>query len=197
MSDLHDKEELARHLMIRAQNGDSDAFRSLVHCYYDRIFRWALTQTGSPNDADDVTQQVLMSMYRRIDTYRGEARFTTWLYRITRNIVLEDRRRRQRRNDLVKRHLPSYGGASATPDMENRIDQSNLVDWVYAFFNNLPERQREVFDLVDLQGFNPTDVADMLDMKPGTVRTNLFKARRTIRAKLVERHPELSEAYTA
>ena len=74
----------------------------------------------------------------------------------------------------------------------SRIHVGRMVELVRTYLEELPTRQREVLDLVDMQGFAPAEVAEMLDLNAATVRTNLFKARRAVRKKVLERHPELS-----
>ena len=85
--------EPPRDLVRRAQEGDEAAFERLARSVYQQVFRWALVQTGDPDDADDVTQEVLVVLHRRLKTYSGEARFTSWLFRVTRNAALQHGRR--------------------------------------------------------------------------------------------------------
>jgi RNA polymerase sigma-70 factor (ECF subfamily) len=74
-----------------------------------------------------------------------------------------------------------------------RVDREKITAYIRHFFRELPPRQREVFDLVDLQGHDPIDVAAMIGIKPGTVRANLFKARASIRASILAQHPAWQE----
>src|SRR5690606_29812849 len=83
-------------LVVRARAGDPDAFRRLARGVYGRIHRWALGRTGSPDDADDVAQTVLVRLHLKLGEYRG-GRFTSWLYRITASVAEELRRKRDRR----------------------------------------------------------------------------------------------------
>ena len=88
--------EIPRDLVIRARDGDDDALTSLVEAAYPSVRRWALVYTGEAAEADDLTQDVLIRMIRRLDSFHGDARFGTWLYSMTRNAVT-DRFRKQRR----------------------------------------------------------------------------------------------------
>lgn len=193
-------EELVR----RARAGDEEAFHQLVRSVFRRIYRWALARTGDADEADDVTQTVLVRLYRHLDSFSGEGSFDTWLYRITANAAATSastRARRQRRLQLLTDHedqgttqvqLGRTSSRDQTAVLLARIHGSRVVDVVLAFFQELPARQREVFDLVDLQDYSPAEVAEMLDLNPSTVRANLFKARRAVRRKILERRPELA-----
>ena len=174
-------DELAR----AASEGDSAAFERLVRDVYARIHRWALVRVGDPDDADDVTQAVLVTLHSKLGRWRGEGRFTTWLYRVTANEASSWRRRAKRRARWTVRDSGQLAEAvdSLVAPSETE-ERSRTVELVTAFFRELPARQREVCDLVDFQGYQPAEVAEMLGMNPNTVRANLFKARRAIRERV-------------
>ncbi|MBI4546126.1 MAG: RNA polymerase sigma factor [Gemmatimonadetes bacterium] len=187
-------DELVESLVRQAAAGDERAFGALVRQFYHQIHRWALVMAGDADEADDVTQEVLLRLYRYLPGYRGRARFSTWLYQVTRSAALGSLRRR------VRRRLAAAGLARwADPVLEGEtdpaaaLDAARAADLVRTFFSELPPRQREVFDLADLKGFAPAEIAELLDMKPVTVRAHLFKARRAIRSRILERSPGLVE----
>lgn len=186
-----------RALAARAADGDEAAFRALVRRVHPRIHRWALSVTGTAHDADEVTQNVLIRMYRHLGDFKGDSRLTTWLYRITRNAAIDHVRAAGRRETLSldDDDGPDAPEPTTAPDPLRAMHVGRLAALVDVFFQELPDRQREVFDLVDLQGYAPSEVAAMLDAKPVTVRGNLFKARRAIRESILARHPELLEGY--
>ena len=196
MSDLSRLNEAVSPLVERAQAGDPEGFEELVRQCHQQIYRWALVQTGDSDDAEDVTQEVLVRLQMGVRRYHARSRFTTWLYQVTRNAAAEFHRRRKSRQRTLDRHreqetieaeLASHG--ADTPR------EGGLAGLVRSFLNNLPLRQREVFDLVDLQEHAPIEVSKMLDMNPVTVRAHLFRARRAIREKILEQHPDLVEEY--
>ncbi len=197
MSEPQQLNEAVAPLVWRAQAGDEQAFARLVGWCHRPIHRWALGLTGDPDDADDVTQEVLVALHWSLRSFEGRSRFTSWLYRITRNAALGVLRRRERREAREGRALRSEGvPADEESDRVEGLYVSEVADLVKTLFQELPERQREVFDLVDLQGYGPTVVAEMLEMKPVTVRAHLHRARRRIRTAILERHPEIAEEYT-
>lgn len=180
-------------LVERAQGGDGTAFAGLVRHCYQQIYRWAWVQTGDPDDADDVTQEVLVVLHRKLKTYTGRARFSSWLFQVTRNAALQHGRKVGTLLRLKRRASEVAGDDSDSADGIAKLDGVRAADVVRTLFRELPIRQREVFDLADLQGFSPSEIGKMLGMKAVTVRANLCKARRALRGAILERYPELVE----
>lgn len=211
MSPREDPADRLDALARAAARGDEDAFEALVRRVHRRIFRWALARLADVDEAEDATQRVLLRLHRHLPEWRGDGRFTSWLYRVTVNAASNEERRRAAPD--ASRHRPEGArsrvetrpgedgpGESDRPGESDgavvrRLYAREVVGLVEAFFRDLPPRQREVFDLVDLQGLSPAEVAEMLEMNGSTVRANLFKARRAIRLRVLERHPELEEGY--
>ncbi len=194
MSEIQRMNEAVTSLVRQAQAGDQQALNEVLRRSYEQIHRWAISLTGDPDDADDVTQDVLILLHRRIGQYRERSRFTTWLYRVTRNAAGDHFRRSSRRERAVKRSTEEAGDAGYQKGTQlDELHASDVADLVRTLFVDLPDRQREVFDLVDLQDWSPVEVSQALDMKPVTVRAHLHRARRAIRKRILERHPELME----
>ncbi len=197
MSPASKHREIESELVWKAQAGDGRALRELVSRAYPLVHRWALVRTGDPTEADDLTQDVLVQLIRRLGAYDHAARFTTWLYTVTRNASLDRHRRTERRRRaygdprVAERTRPE-----PPPDPGDVADRSHLMGVVRTFFKELPPRQREVFDLGDLQGLSSVEIAERLGIEPVSVRAHLFKARRALRARILERHPELAEEWT-
>jgi RNA polymerase sigma-70 factor, ECF subfamily len=193
LTSTHNAEESLERLAEVAVS-DEAAFELLVRRCYERIHRWALVATGDADDADDVVQETLMRMHRSLANYRRDSRFTTWLYRVTGSAVTDHARRRtarlRKRMRLIRTRTRSH---QDPPGVVAAIDQERQVAMVRVFWNDLPLGQRQVFDLVDLQGHAPVEVAEMLEINAATVRAHLFKARRTLRAKLVAPKSDRSE----
>ena len=185
-------------LVRRAQGGDRAAFEELVKTYYRQIYRWALVVANDPDEADDVVQEVLVRLHERLKSYAGKSQFSTWLFQVTRNTALGQLRKLTRRRTLMLgfRQQEVEHGNSKEQVLE-QLQSSQVVDEVRELYEQLPTRQRQIFDLADLQGFDPAEIGKMLGMKPVTVRANLCIARRAIRGKLLERFPEMAEGYQA
>lgn len=196
MSEPTQIEEGIDALVRRAQAGDVAAFERLARRFYERIHRWALAKTGDPDDADDVTQEALVRLHRHIGKFDSRSAFTTWLYRVTGSAAADLHRKRSRRLRLAEKANGEAGPQSHDPrDRGADRDERRAADLVRTFLEELSERQREVFDLCDLQGFAPAEVSRMLDLEPVTVRSHLFRARAAIRERILESHPELVEGY--
>lgn len=158
---------------------------------YPRVRRWARTQGLAVDDADDVTQAALVSAYRALPGFRFESRFETWLYRILRRTVADWRRRQIRRG---RREVAAEAGECVpVPEVVSNPDEARLKRVVLQAFEVLPARQREVFDLVELQGRSVAAVAALLDVAEPTVRVHLLRARRGIRRRILERDGALVE----
>lgn len=187
-------------LLVReAQSGNEAAFRRLVERCYRQIHRWALVRTGDADDADDITQDVLVRLSTHLNRYDGRSRFTTWLYRVTANAAGGFfRRQLARRRADQRAHQEALDQQAPDPQRDAsdplaRIHGVHVAGVVKLFFEALPARQREVLDLADLQGFGPSEIAEMLRMNPATVRAHLFRARRTLRARMLAEHPAMLE----
>jgi RNA polymerase sigma-70 factor (ECF subfamily) len=165
-----------------------------VEAAYPLVRRWALVHLGDPSDADDLTQDVLVRMIRRLDTFSGQAQFATWLYSMTRNAATDRLRRGQRR----KRLLDEAGGHSdllpaRSADPSGEVERRELRDMLDVFFDELPPRQREAFALVELEGLSAVEAGERLDLEPVSVRAHLFKARRRLRSLILATRPDILE----
>jgi len=174
-------------LVDRARTGDETAFRRLVERHRDHIYRQALVQTGDADDAEDVTQEVLVRLHLGLPDFRGESKFETWLFTLTRNAAADFRSRRSRPRRLEDRMRElGWGDDRVASDPAGRLEAGLIGDQVRAFLSKLSERQRTVLDLVDLQGYTAAEVGEMLGMRPVTVRTHLMRARRELRGALLK-----------
>ena len=175
-----------------AKTGNAEAFTQIVQSLQPTVFRWALTFARDADEADELTQETFVQVHRKLEQYRGDSSLEGWVYGITRSLALQGNRKKKRRTLLSVASLPGIDTVYNT-DPGARVDRQRVADYIRHFFLELPPRQREVFDLVDLQGFDPVEVADLTGVKAVTVRANLFKARAAIRAHLLAVHPEWSE----
>jgi RNA polymerase sigma-70 factor (ECF subfamily) len=174
--------------MVRgAQRGDAAALSRLLELVRPRVYRWAIVQTGSADEAEDLAQETLLRATRKLHDFAFAARFTTWLHAIMRSAAADWRRTRRRRDALLRER-------AGPPAMTRQPEPAAaLLDIVRASLDELTARQREVFDLVDLQGHTPAEAAGLLDMNATTVRVHLLRARRQLRTRILESHPHIVE----
>ena len=174
--------------------GDSSAFEALVVRYQRRVFRLACRLT-SDTDAPDIVQDTFLQAYRGLATFRGQAKFSTWLYRIATNASLMSRRTRARRPaEPLDAFLPRFdadGQLEETPDalrvacrVEELLDRRALAGKAQAAIERLPDLYREAFVLRDLEELPTADVAQVLSVDPATVRQRVHRARLLVRGYL-------------
>src|ERR1043165_5594764 len=168
-------------LVDEVRAGKPAALDRLIARVQSRVRVWANRFTDDEDAAEDVAQQVLIGLDRRVKRFDGASRFTTWLFAVTRNVALSGRRKTARRASLASEHARAINEAAPSYDP----DAARLAALVVKYFDALPARQRQIFELADLKGMTPTEIASRLGMEAVTVRGHLFKARRAIRAKLL------------
>lgn len=180
-------------LVDSVRSGRPAATERLVVRVRGRVHAWAARFTDDADAADDVTQLVLISLERRLRGFRGTSRFSTWLFAVTRNVALSQRRRDERRLALLERHAGlSVADAEHAP---TDPDAAHLAQLVLRYFDALPRRQRQIFELSDIRGWAPAEIARELGMQQVTVRAHLFRARKTIRERMLEHHERLLKEY--
>ncbi len=191
IADLRDDGNDFGALIDRARRGSAAAFGDLATRVHGSVHRWARRLTGDADDADDVAQLVLLRLHAHLDEFEGRSRLTTWLYRMTRNIALSRRRTERRRATLLAQASPPESEVAPAPD----VDAARIGALVRFHATKLSGRQRDVFELADLRGTPVAEIAARLGVKPVTVRVTLLKARRAIRMRMIESHPELLGEY--
>jgi RNA polymerase sigma-70 factor (ECF subfamily) len=180
-------------LLRLAQAGDEAAFTSLALAWHPQIHRWAAGLVADADDADDVAQTVLVRLFEHLPGFRGTARLSTWLYQITRNAALDALRKRRRRQRLLERWRGAEGVQNAQTQPGATLDRQDLLDRAREVVAGLPERQRAVLALVDLQGHAAQEAAALLGVAPSTARVHLLRARRAVRAALMADLPAPEE----
>jgi RNA polymerase sigma-70 factor, ECF subfamily len=164
--------------------------------YHHRVFRLACRLTNE-TDAPDVVQDAFVQVYRHLATFRGGAKFSTWLYRIVTNAALMHRRARARRPaESLDAYLPRFdaeGRLEDTPEalriasrVDELLDRRVLARKAQAAVDRLPDMYREAFVLRDLEELSTADAAQVLGIEPATVRQRVHRARLMVRGYLSE-----------
>lgn len=168
---------------MRVQAGDTAAYDLLVRRYMRSAYAVAYRLLGHREDAEDVVQEAFLAALANIRTFDTSRRFGPWLHRIVVTRGLNFRKSRSRRATEV---LEDAGVASAAPGPVADAERAGLQATVAAALGRLPERQRLVVQLFELDGFSGAEIGTMLGISPGTVRWYLHEARQALRGMLAD-----------
>ncbi|HSB55800.1 MAG TPA: RNA polymerase sigma factor [Gemmatimonadales bacterium] len=162
----------------RAQQGDHAAFRTLYQEHIGRVYAVCLRLDGNVGEAEEHAQDVFVRVWERLASFRGESAFSTWLHRLTVNVVLHARRTAGRRGSRVTlADDPLELDAVAAPAAQPTEDLNQAIA-------RLPAGARMVFVLHDVEGYQHDEIASLLDIAEGTSKAQLFRARRLLREML-------------
>ena len=168
-------------LALDAAGGDRAAFERLVQRHYDRINGLAWRFMGGPPDSEDLAHDVCVTLGNRIRSYRGEARFTTWLYQV----VLNAARDRMRRRATRAKAAQSFAEVDGLMRDEN-AQRARDAEWLREQIATLKHDLRETAVLVLDEGLSHAEAADVLEIKESTVSWRLMEVRKTIKARVSE-----------
>jgi RNA polymerase sigma-70 factor (ECF subfamily) len=171
-----------------AQRGDAAAFENLYQTHSRRVYALCLRMVGNPAEAEDLTQEAFLQAYRKIQTFRGDSSFSTWLHRVTVNIVLMKLRRKKHtevsleENTESDENSPSPHSEFGEADLRlaGSIDRINLQRAI----EQLPPGFKSIFILHDIQGYKHNEIGEILGCSSGNSKSQLHKARMRLRALL-------------
>lgn len=178
-------------LVERARQGDVDAFEALIVQYERKVYNLAYRLTGNPEDASDLAQEAFVRVYQSLGDFRGDSSFATWLYRIVANACRDELRRRQRQRTVslevtVENEdgemVRQYADEGEGPDQAlERVELQRLVRETLA---TLDEDHRQILILRDFQDLSYQDIAELLNLSLGTVKSRINRARNALKEKL-------------
>jgi len=171
-------------LVERAQRGDEQAFATLYQLHKKRVYSVCLQMTRDVADAEDLTQEAFLQVFRSVNSFRGDSAFSTWLYRIAVNTVLMKLRRRKSPplvslDEPVSAESPSLKRdiGKADPRLSGAIDRIALRRAV----EELPAGCRQIFDLHEVEGYQHHEIAQLLECSIGNSKSQLHKAKMKMR----------------
>ncbi len=180
MSSRRDR-KLVRALRAR----DEDAFRELVNLYQHKVFNIVFRILNDRQEAEDVAQEVFITVFKHIDQFRGDAKFSTWLYRIATNharnrIKYLSRRARKQHQDISDTpegdmEINPLGGDVSRPDRQAQANQ--LEEIIQAGLSQLQSEHREIVVLRDIENLSYQEISEITGLAEGTVKSRLFRAR--------------------
>lgn len=181
MSEADDK------LILRSRAGDDGAFQELVRRYQDRLVHSLEYSFGSRDDALEVSQQAFLQAWRGLDSFRGQSGFYSWLYRIAMNVAVS-RHRKQRVSasslDKLQDAGTNVASDEATTDPTRPAETDDDIAMVQRALSEIAETFRQPLVMKEMDGLSYEDIAGILKIPIGTVRSRIFRARRELADKL-------------
>lgn len=177
-------EPITPELIQEAVRGSQQAFRVIVEANQGFVYAVAFRFVNDSQEAEDITQEVFVRLWKNLHTYKHEVKLTTWLYKIVTNRCLDflkSRHGRQRKNSV---DVDQHQGIAAHSTPEKEFQQQELSKIVHAAADELTPKQKAVFILRDLEGLSQEEVSEALNMTTGNVKSNLFYARQKMTEKL-------------
>lgn len=177
------------------KSGNHEAFTEIVHRYSGKVYGIGLSMLRNEQDARDIVQDTFLNVHRRIDSFRGEAPFRSWLGRIaTNNALMKLRTRRRKPEVSLQIQSPHFGEEGEherdivdwSPLADQRAEDRELGQQIRAAVDRLPEKYRTVLVLADYQELSMKQIADLLDLTVPNVKTRLHRARLAVREALAE-----------
>ena len=176
-------------LVALAKKGDQDAFAQLVEANQNKIYSLALRMTGSPEDGADLAQEAFLRAWRSLPSFQEESSFSTWLYKLTSNLCIDFLRKEKRRKAVVTTvsldddqdesppvEVPDH---RFTPEAE--VERRELRAAMSRALKTMSEEHRQILILREVEGLSYTEIAQLLDVEEGTVKSRLARARISLR----------------
>jgi RNA polymerase sigma-70 factor (ECF subfamily) len=188
-------------LVARAQAKDFAAFEELLDRYEDKVFRLAYRFVRNETEAQEILQDTFLSIWRKLDTFKGDAQFSSWLYRVAANAALMRLRAQRRHPEISTEELPvgyldNNGQLPAVGENwarrpDDQLQSEELRDHIQRAVDALPELYRTVFLIRDVEGLSTEETAEVLGISIPTVKTRLHRARIALRDAIGDYfHPE-------
>ena len=176
----------------RVQHGDVDAFGLLVTAYEKNVFNVALQMLGNREDAQDIAQEAFLKAYNSLSSFRGDSKFSSWLYRIVSNLCLDFKRRQSRRpsssltveDDDGENVQLDIADESQSP--ETLLERKLTREAVRRGLAELPDEQRQILLLREIQGLSYEEIGEAMGLEAGTVKSRIFRARKKLCAYLLK-----------
>lgn len=183
-----------QHLIERVRAGETEAYGTLVQRWERPIYGLTLRMLGHAEDAQDATQETFISAYTNLKSFRGDAKFSSWLYRIALNVCHSRLRRTTRRRVAsLEQQLEEVGFEPASPDAA--VDEQILGEQVGAqvrkALNAIPADMRQVIVMKEYEGLKFHEIAEVLDIPVSTVKTRMYTGLRELRKRLEHLRPML------
>jgi len=181
---------IAPALIEKAQRGDQYAFRKIVEAHQSFAYAVAFEFVGSRVEAEDITQEAFIKLWKNIARYRPEIKLTTWLYKIIMNLSLDFLKSSHRKKQFKMEDVESNHLIIDMAYLEQRIDDSEMLCVIVELAKQLTPKQQSTFVLRDLEGLSVEEVMEITGMDQGQIKSNLYYARIQLREELGRHYRE-------
>jgi len=185
-------------LIRKYLDGDSLAFEALVERYLQRVYNFSLRIVKNPDDASDLTQETFILVLRKLHTFRGESKFSTWLYSVASNVCRDSLRRRKpllslSESPFLEETVAAQNRAFSDDSPEDSVERKEIRAEVKKCIAGLPLEYRLVIVLHDIQGLSYNEIAEALKISIGTVKSRLSRGRMRLAKKLSHMREQLNQ----
>ena len=171
-------------LISRARGGDREAFGALVEQYRDNVYRLAYRMCGNAYDADEAAQEAFVAAWRALPNFRGDAKFSTWLYRLTTNAAIDVMRREKRHQTVGDGEMVDLADDADSP--QETVERTEQQETVQKALATLSEEYREVLLLRYMEELDYAEIAEVLQLPSGTVKSRINRAKAALKTALLK-----------
>ena len=171
-------------LISRARGGDREAFGELVEQYRDNVYRLAYRMCGNAYDADEAAQEAFVAAWRALPNFRGDAKFSTWLYRLTTNAAIDVMRREKRHQTVGDGEMIEVADDADSP--QETVERTEQQEAVQKALATLSEEYREVLLLRYMEELDYAEIAEVLQLPSGTVKSRINRAKAALKTALLK-----------
>lgn len=171
-------------LISRARGGDREAFGALVEQYRDNVYRLAYRMCGNAYDADEAAQEAFVAAWRALPNFRGDAKFSTWLYRLTTNAAIDVMRREKRHQTVGDGEMVDLADDADSP--QETVERTEQQEAVQKALATLSEEYREVLLLRYMEELDYAEIAEVLQLPSGTVKSRINRAKAALKTALLK-----------
>lgn len=184
-------------LVEKSMDGDLDAFEELVLLFDKKIYNYCLRMTNNRSDAEDLAQEVFLKVYKNLKNFRKDSKFSTWIYRIAYNTCVDNYRKKRLKllplNKIIDEEQQEIGIPSSDPLPEEQVISNEKYSLIKECIAQLKPRYKSAIILRDIHNYSYREIAEILGIPIGTVKSDISRARALLRKALESRLMEYGE----